>query len=450
MELKTFCVETWGCQMNVLDSQSLAGLLQARGLRPVESATDADVTLLNTCSVREKAVHKVLSRLGELRLARLESGRPRVVGLCGCVAEQEGARLLARSSILSFVLGPGRIGQLGAALDAVGAGERVAVTGIAPSREIDAHLVARGTAARQFVTAVHGCNQHCTFCIVPYTRGHEQSRSLSAIVAEVEGLALSGVREITLLGQTVNAYVCPDTGADFGDLLRAVDAVEGPWRVQFVTSHPKYFTDKMIETIAGLRKLGRYLHIPFQSGADDVLRRMHRGYSRAEYLATVSSLRRAIPDLTLSSDAIVGFPGESDADFEQTLTLLDEVRFGQLYGFLFSPRPRTPAARYDSRVSRDVAGERLDRLFALQGTIQLELNQALIGRTVEVLVDGPARRGTGTWQGRGDDNRVVNFPVWEGIREGALASFTISGATAHALLGSRSEVFAPASSPFPA
>lgn len=450
MELKTYMVETWGCQMNVLDSQYLEGILRSRGLLPVQSASQADVAVLNTCSVREKAVHKVLSRLGELRVTRLESGRPRVVGLCGCVAEQEGARLLARSSMLTFVLGPGRIGQLGAALDAAGEGERVSVTGFETSRDVDTHLIARGSSVRQYVTVVHGCNQHCTFCIVPYTRGHELSRPLSDIVAEVEGLATTGVREITLLGQTVNAYRCPVTGAGFADLLAAVDGVAGSFRVQFLTSHPKYFTDKMIEALSRLSKVGRYLHVPFQAGSDGVLKRMHRSYTRGEYLALVDRLRRSVPDLTLSTDVIVGFPGESDADFEQTLSLIDDVRFGQLYGFIYSPRPRTPAARYGERVPANVARERLERVFALQGAVQLELNQAMIGRTTEVLVDGPAKRGAGVWQGRGDDNRVVTFAAWDGIHEGLLTRIDISGATAHGLLGARSAAPTAPSLPVPA
>ncbi len=433
--MRTYFVETWGCQMNVLDSQRLAGLLEARGLHPVERAEDADVALLNTCSVREKAVQKVLSRLGELKSARDAAGKPGVIGLCGCVAEQEGARLLARSATVSFVLGPGRLGQLPAALDAVAGGDRPTVTGFSATEDYDAHLIARGSGARQFVTVIHGCNQHCTFCVVPYTRGHERSRTLPEIEEEVRGLIAGGAREVTLLGQTVNAYRCPSTGADLGDLLERLGALDGLWRLQFVTSHPAFFDDKILAQISSAGRLGTYLHVPFQSGSDRILKRMHRGYTREQYLDLIVRLRRALPDVTLSTDVIVGFPGENEEDFSATLDLLSTVRFGQLYGFVYSPRPRTPAARYEGEVAREVAGERLERLFQLQAGIQLELNQALIGREVEVLLDGPAKRGTGWWQGRGADNRVVNLPSWDSIEEGQLVKVEVTGATAHALLG---------------
>lgn len=423
--------------MNVLDSQRLAGVLEARGLRPADRPEDADVTLLNTCSVREKAVQKVLTRLGELKQAKQALGRPRVVGLCGCVAEQEGRGLLARSAVLDFVLGPGRVAQLGSALEAVAAGGRASLTGFSPGPDYDAHLIARDGAARQYVSVIQGCSQHCTFCVVPYTRGHEASRPLAEIVPEVEALVAGGAREITLLGQTINAYRCPATGADFGGLLGALGAVPGVWRIQFLTSHPKFFTDNMIEAIATTPNVGTYLHVPFQSGSDSVLKRMHRGYTRDGYLELVGKLRRAMPDVTLSTDVIVGFPGESDEEFEATLDVVSRVRFGQLYGFIFSPRPRTPAARYPGRVAREVAGDRLQRLFALQTAVQIELNQSLIDRRVEVLVDGPAKRGAESWQGRGPDNRVVNFPAWNGIRAGEVVRVVVTGATAHALLGVR-------------
>jgi len=433
----TYFVETWGCQMNVLDSQCLEGALRARGLRVAPSAAEADVVLLNTCAVREKAVQKVVSRLGELGRLKQESGRPEVVGLCGCVAEQEGSRLLARTRALSFVLGPGKLGQLGTALDAVASGSRPAVTGFGETRDYDAHLIARPHGGRQYVTAIHGCSQHCTFCIVPYTRGHEVSRPVAEIVAEVEALAASGAHEVTLLGQTINAYRCPVTGADFGDLLAAAAAAPGLWRLQYVTSHPRFFSPEMIRKIARVPRLGTYLHVPFQSGSDSILRRMHRGYGRDEYLALVLSLREAMPGVALSTDVIVGFPGETEADFAQTLSLVEQVKFSQLYGFIYSSRPRTPAARYPGRVNRDVTRERIERLFAVQTAIQLELNQGLIGRRVELIVDGPAKRGPAQWQGRGADNRVVNFPAWDGIEAGDLATVAITGATAHALLGER-------------
>lgn len=437
MNLASYYVETWGCQMNVLDSQQLAGILESRGLQPAGEPGMADVVLLNTCSVREKAVQKVLSRLGELHKLRLQGGNPKVVGLCGCVAEQEGARLLARSRVLSFVLGPGKFKQLPGLLDEVEAGGRPVAQGfVGNDRDYDANLIVRRSGARQLVTAIHGCNQHCTFCVVPYTRGREVSRPLADIVAEVRQLVDAGAREITLLGQTINAYRCPASGADLADLLTAVGEVGGLWRVQFITSHPAFFTPRLIATLGQVPRLGSYLHLPFQAGSDAVLRRMHRRYTNQEYRELIAAIRAAAPHLTLSTDVIVGFPGESEEDFEASLRLVEEVRFGQLFGFIYSPRPRTPASRYPGALPRQVAGERLERLFQVQEEIQLSLNQALIGRTVEVLLDGPARRGA-LWQGRGADNRVVNLPPWEGIAAGQLARVTILAATAHALFGER-------------
>ncbi len=422
--------------MNVLDSQRLEAELRALGLVPVATAEEADVALLNTCSVRDKAVQKVLTRLGELRRARRAGGRPQLTGLCGCVAEQEGARLLASDAGLAFVLGPGRIGDLRAAIQGALTASRREFTGFAPEQDPDALPIDRTGSHRHFVTAVRGCSQHCTFCVVPYTRGHEQSRPLEAIRREVEHICrVSPGSEITLLGQTVNAYRCPQTGADFADLLESLGEGQGFWRLQFLTSHPKFFSDKLIRTISRLPRRGRYLHLPLQSGSSAILRRMRRGYTREEYLELVGRIRAALPDVTLSTDIIVGFPGESEADFADTLSAVEAVRFGQLYAFVYSPRPRTPAARYPDRVSAVEARRRIEQLFALQGSIQTELNRALVGTTVEVLVDGPARRGEGLWQGRGDDNRVVNFPAWPGLRPGSLVRMRITGATAHALLG---------------
>ncbi|MCS7183248.1 MAG: tRNA (N6-isopentenyl adenosine(37)-C2)-methylthiotransferase MiaB [Thermoanaerobaculum sp.] len=435
--MKTYWIETWGCQMNVLDSQYLAGQLEAWGLAPVEDPVRADVVLLNTCAVREKAVQKVLSRLGELRQQKKLTGKPEVVGLCGCVAEQEGAKALARSQVLDFVLGPGRVGQLPAVLAAVTQGQRVSLTGFSATRDLDTHLITRTSSARQYVTVIHGCDQHCTFCVVPYTRGPEMSRPLKEVVAEVQQLVARGALEVTLLGQTINAYRCPETGADFADLLQAVTEVEGLWRLQFITSHPKFFSKKLIRALASLPRLGTYLHVPFQAGSNRILRAMRRRYTKEEYLALVEEIRGLRPQVAFSTDVIVGFPGETEEDFAETMDVVERVQFSQLYGFIFSPRPKTPAAGYPDQVPRVVAGQRLERLFAAQAGISLSLNQAMIGQTVKVLVDGEAKRGAGLWQGRGEDNRVVNFPFWEGIAPGQLVDVRITGATAHSLLGER-------------
>lgn len=440
MTLRTYHIETWGCQMNVLDSQRLAGLLESQGLIAVADAGHADVVLLNTCSVRDKAVQKVVSRLGALRRSRQLDGYPRLIGLCGCIAEQEGEALFARSPVVDFVLGTGRLAQLPIVMEAATRGLRTSATGFSQSRDYDADLIARGSSARQYVTAIHGCNQRCTFCVVPATRGEESSRPLAEITQEVEVLVERGAKEVTLLGQTVNAYRCPVTGLDFGDLVSRVGAIAGLWRLQFVTSHPKYFTRKMIDQLARVERLGAYLHIPFQSGSNRMLKRMNRGYTTDTYLELLGEIRRTIPGVSLSTDVMVGFPGESDQDFEETLQVMRAGAFGQLYGFVYSPRPGTPALKLEDDVPRSVAGARLDRLFAEQGTIQLRLSSGLVGREVEVLVDGPAKRGTVLWQGRGADNRVVNFQKWNSIRPGELARLRITGATAHALVGERVDI----------
>lgn len=434
--VRAFFIETWGCQMNVLDSQRLEGILLGRGLIPAARAEDADVVLLNTCAVREKSVQKVVSRLGELRRIRDDSGLPRVVGLCGCVAEQDGERLLTRSPVVGFILGPGRIEDLGTALDAWEAGQRARQTGF-ESPGYDPAVIARPDSARQLVTIIHGCNRRCTYCVVPRTRGAEVSRPADEIASEVHELVARGAREVTLLGQTVNAYRCPRSGATLARLLGKLSGIEGLWNLLFVTSHPRYFTTELVSAVGEIPNLGRYLHLPFQAGADQVLRRMARGYSRSQYLEVIGRLRQAHPALNLSTDVIVGFPGETDEDFEQTLNLITEVRFGQLYGFVYSPRAGTAAAAMEDTLPRAVTKGRIKRLFAVQEQIQLEQNGGLIGQEVEILVDGAAKRGASLWQGRGRDNRVVNFPGWPGLSAGQLVRVEITGASAHALTGRR-------------
>jgi tRNA-2-methylthio-N6-dimethylallyladenosine synthase len=287
------------------------------------------------------------------------------------------------------------------------------------------------------VTVVEGCNEFCTFCVVPYTRGRELSRRLDDVLGEVRQLAAGGLREVELLGQTINAYRCPQTGADFSDLLGKVAAVESLARVRFITSHPRHFSKRMIAVLAANRKVSRYLHLPFQAGANEILHRMHRRYTCEQYLDLVGELRSAVPDINLSTDVIVGFPGETEEHFQRTLELLERIRFGQVFAFAFSPRPRTPAAKYDDQVDEATKKDRLHRLFALTDQISSELNQELVGREVSVLIDGDSRRDPEHWQGRGEDNRVVNFAKCGREGVGDIVGVRITRASPHSLFGER-------------
>jgi tRNA-2-methylthio-N6-dimethylallyladenosine synthase len=335
------------------------------------------------------------------------------------------------------VLGPGQIARIGEAVRAVQQGGRAVLTGFDAERDHNFHTIFRKSSTRGMVTAVEGCNEFCTFCIVPYTRGRELSRALPDIVKEIRHLAATGLKEVELLGQTINAYECPETGSDFAQLLAEVAAIPGLARIRYITSHPRHFNPRLIEVLAENPKVSRYLHLPFQSGANEILDRMHRRYTREEYLELVGRLREVVPDINLSTDVIVGFPGESEEHFQQSLDLLQEIRFGQVFAFAFSPRPRTPAARYDGQVEEVVKKERLHRLFALTDQISSELNQELVGSALSVLIDGDSRRDPEHWQGRGEDNRVVNFAKCGREGVGDIVDVRITRAGAHSLFGER-------------
>ena len=429
--MRSFFIETWGCQMNHHDSERLEGQLRRHGLEPAPEPDRADLVLLNTCSVRDRPVRKIASRIGEL-------GRrfpPPMVGVCGCVAEQEGQALLDRSPLVRFVLGPGQLGRLGEALHAAARGDRPILIGFDPASRLDRTESIRRSPTRGMITVVEGCDEFCTFCVVPYTRGRERSRPMTEILDEAHGLVAAGVREVELLGQTINSYRCPSSGASFAALLDAVADLPGLDRIRYVTSHPRHFDDRLIEALARRPAVSRYLHLPVQSGSDRVLRRMHRRYTRAEYLELVSRIRSAVPDINLSTDVIVGFPGETAEDFGGTLELIQRVRFGQVFGFAFSPRPRTPAARYPGQLPEAVRKERLQRLFALTDRISHELNQSLVGTLSRVLIDGSSRRDPEMWQGRGEDNRVVNFPRTGRETIGDVVEVRIVHGAAHSLRG---------------
>jgi tRNA-2-methylthio-N6-dimethylallyladenosine synthase len=437
MTMQKFFIETWGCQMNELDSQRLAGQLMQQGILPTRKPEDADLILLNSCSVREKAEQKVFSRLGEYRALK-ECRQGLLIGLCGCVAQQVGERALAKEAALDFVLGTARVGELRQVLARRRAGERVVAIGFPEVRPYDIDAVARHQEYKGMVTVVEGCNKNCTFCIVPLTRGPERSRPLALILREVEHLVEFGFQEIELLGQTVNHWREPDGSEDFADLLAAVASVPGVRRLRFVTSYPRDFTPRMVEQLARYSNICPYLHLPVQSGSNRLLRRMGRGYTREHYLDLVEQVRQARPEIALSTDFIVGFPGETEEDFAETLSMVEWLRFAAVYAFKYSPRPGTAAPRLDNPVADEVAGERLQRLFSIQDTIQRELNQELIGRDLEVIVTGWGRQAN-SQMGRSPCHRIVHFQVGEEepVALGGLCRVRIESALPHSLLGQR-------------
>jgi tRNA-2-methylthio-N6-dimethylallyladenosine synthase len=432
-------VETWGCQMNVLDGRRFVGLLAREGFVEAASPEEAGVILLNTCSVRDKAEQKVYDRLG--RLAKLTRDRPgTVLGVCGCVAQQEGESLLERLPYVDFVLGTGRIEALPSILRRVEEeNDRPCETGFDPDEVVyTPGAVAHAVKHRAAITVIEGCNKNCTFCVVPRTRGRERNRRLRDVVDEARRLLLEGALEIELLGQTVNAFRDPVTGEDLAHLLRAVGALPGLQRLRFVTSHPRNFSRRLVAAMAETPAVVPALHLPVQSGSDSVLNRMKRQYTRAEYLGLVALLRDAIPDLALSTDVIVGFPGETERDFASTLSLLDEVRFAGVFSFTYSPRPRTAALRWEHDVTPPEASLRLARLMAHQQDVQRDLNRALEGRTFEVLVEGLDRKRRLS-SGRTRCNRVVNIAGESALPPGTLVNVRIDRGFPNSLLGRTQE-----------
>ncbi len=423
--------------MNELDSQRLSSQLMQQGILPTREPENADLILLNSCSVREKAAQKAYSRLGEYRL--LKRSRPELLlGFCGCVAQQEGERALERLPDLDFVIGPARVGELEDILRQRLLGRRVVATGFpdATKRNYDLDMLARETTYKGMVTIIEGCDKKCTFCIVPTTRGPEQNRRMDDILAEVRHLLDFGFLEIELLGQTVNHWRDPETGADFAVLLDRVASIPGLERLRFVTSYPRDFTQEMVDQMARHANICPYLHLPVQSGSDRILRLMGRGYSIELYRDLIERLRTGRPDIAISTDIIVGFPGETEEDFQATLELVSGVRFASLYAFKYSPRPGTAAPRLQvPEVEAAVADRRLQELFALQKGIQREINQTLVGETFEVLVTTWGKK-PGTQTGRTTCHRLVHFEYGdEPLTLGNLARVRIEQAYPHSLIG---------------
>ena len=402
-----FLLETWGCQMNVHDSEKMAGLLKRCGYTPVSTLEEADLILLNTCSVREKAAEKVFSRLGQLRPYKKRNPEL-LIGVCGCVAQAEGEAIFRRAPYVDLVMGPRNIAHLGALLEQARRDGR----SISLARDDDpiifpSETIARASGPRAYVTVMEGCNKACAFCIVPLTRGREVYRGPDEIMEEVRGLAARGYCEIELLGQNVNAY--RSGGDDLAALLHKVDRIPGVRRIRFTTSHPGHLKSAIMDAMRDVPGVCNHLHLPVQSGSDRVLNSMNRGYSRSKYMQKIAGLRARVPDISFSTDIIVGFPGETLDDFHQTLSLIREVEFDRLYAFTYSPRPGTTATTFDCPVPEDDKSARLQELLGVQDAIVSRRNAEAVGRTYEVLIDGRSTLDETMLKGRTTCNRIVNI-----------------------------------------
>ena len=399
---KTFRVKSFGCQMNVYDGERMADLLSAQGIAPALDGENADLVVLNTCHIRERAAEKVYSDIGRLVKAGDEAGRRPLIAVAGCVAQAEGEEIMARAPAVSMVVGPQAYHRLPAMLDQALRGERASDTDMPPIAKFDALPARRRSGPSAFLTVQEGCDKFCTYCVVPYTRGAEISRPYKDLVLEAETLVETGACEITLLGQNVNAWTGADeAGRPIGldGLIKAIAKLPDLRRIRYMTSHPTDVTDGLIAAHGEVDKLMPFLHLPVQSGSDRVLKAMNRSHTADSYLKLIERFRAARPGIAVSGDFIVGFPGETEAQFEETLQLVEAVGYAQAFSFMYSPRPGTPAASMDAQVSAQVMQPRLQRLQAAINRDQLAFNQASVGKTVPVLIE---RRGKlpGQWLGK--------------------------------------------------
>jgi len=441
-------IRTFGCQMNEYDSEIMAGLLKDNGYYLTDNPGEAKVILLNTCYVREKVKHKIYSRLGELR--KLKEKKPDLIlGLSGCLVQKEPEEILQRAPYLDFILGTSNFFQLPGVLEEISrnhnqenkAKKRHTIVRVEEDRIVPEGLPKlRKRKFSAFVSIMRGCNNFCSYCNVPYVRGREISRSPKEILKEVEELSQRGYKEITLLGQNVNSYGKDlKERIDFADLLGFINQIDGLKRIRFTTSHPRDLSDKLIEKMAELDKVCEHLHLPVQSGSDKILSRMKRGYTREYYKNLVEKLRQAIPEIALTTDIIVGFPGETEEDFQDTLDLVKTVGFDGAFTFCYSPLRGTEAAEFEGRIPEEVSKERLRRLIKLQQTITLKKNESLLGKKFEVLVEGVSKKNSEELQGRTRTNKIVVFKGKEELI-GNIVSVKIISSGCWALRGNFLEV----------
>ena len=410
MSTGLYKILVYGCQMNIADAERMEGQLQAAGYTPTEETACADIVLINTCCVRETAEDKVYGKIGEIK--KIKEKNPHLIfGITGCMAQKEGDSLMHRAPHIDFVLGTGKVHELTRIIAEIRAEHSSIVDVVLSDSEITEDLpIARSGKFSAWVPIMYGCNNYCTYCIVPYVRGRERSRAPEDVVAEVRRAVEEGYHEVTLLGQNVNSYGKDHKKADFADLLRMVDEVEGIRRVRFMTSHPKDIGDKLIEAIKGGQHICEHIHLPVQYGSSRILKAMNRGYTVERYRERVRRVREALPNASLTTDLIVGFPGETEEDFAEMINFLREMRYDSAYTFLYSKRSGTPAATMAEQVPDDVKHERLNALMEAQNTISREINEQLLGRTLEVMVEGASKNDPTVWSGRTRTNKIVLFP----------------------------------------
>ena len=405
---KKLAILSYGCQMNMADSERMAGKLAQLGCAPTDNAKEADIILINTCCVRETAEEKIYGKIGELKAYKQQSPNL-IIGVMGCMAQKEGERLVKRAPHIDFVLGTNKISELTAAIEAAERGRRRFIdTDLEGNPDFD-DLPRRESKVTAWVPIMQGCNNFCTYCIVPYVRGREKSRPPQNIIEEIKTVGKSGYGEVVLLGQNVNSYGKEFADTDFADLLTAIDETDAVARIRFMTSHPKDLSDKLIEAMKNGRHICRHIHLPIQHAADRILQKMNRNYTKEHYRRLVQKIRAAMPDAAVTTDIIVGFPGETDADFAELLDFTREIRFDSAYTFLYSKRSGTPAATMPEQVPEETKKARLQKLMDLQNEIGLAKNEQFVGRTLPVLVEGASKNNASVWTGRADDNRSVLF-----------------------------------------
>jgi len=439
-------IKTIGCQMNVYDSEKLAAILSAYGFEKTQDMTKADIVVCNTCSIRHKAEEKAFSFLGQF--AKIKKNRPDLITvMAGCVAQQEGKKAFARIPHLDIVLGTRAFSRFGQHLDALKSGKRQIVD-IEDSKMIyesspDTDCFDENQISK-FVTIMQGCENFCTYCVVPYVRGKERSRTPESIVQEITTLAQAKIKEVTLLGQNVNSYGCKEEQISFPELLGKVNDIKGIERIRFATSHPKDLSQNLITSIRDLDKVCNHLHLPVQSGSNRILKKMNRGYTRELYIEKINALKKQCPDIALSTDIIVGFPSETEDDFNDTMDLLKQVEFDSIFAFAYSDRSSAPAAKFPDQVDEQQKRDRLNQLLELQETYTQKKNRALIGQTIKVLVEGksnkirdgfdPGPNKLEQMSGRTESNKIVHFPS-DHARIGDIITIEISHAYPHSLWG---------------